>query len=69
MSEMSCLSEEGGVSGIDVSSIDVGGIGARSSSGEPSPVPSASLENSQGVRLPTEEDYETIKLISNGAFG
>lgn len=61
MSEMSCLSEEGGGA--------ASGMGARSSSGEPSPVPSASLENSQGVRLPTEEDYETIKLISNGAFG
>lgn len=37
-------------------------------SGE-SPVLVSSERMDQIERLPTEDDYETIKLISNGAFG
>lgn len=36
--------------------------------GSPSLVPLSAIDG-QVERLPTEDDYETIKLISNGAFG
>lgn len=39
-------------------------------SGEPPVlVPAITGKMDQVERLPTEDDYESIKLISNGAFG
>lgn len=37
--------------------------------GGSTPPPEPEIREGEGIKKPTEEDFETIKLISNGAYG